>query len=78
MLGARSLVLFLTAKPGIHRPSSAMDVFKKACVGIKRYQTRSTSVRLRVLTTSGVTAAGQEDVEILFGDQTLPIEYETI
>ena len=61
-----------------HRPSGPVGVFKNASAGIKRYQTMSTSVRLRVLTTSGVTAAGQENVEIVFSDQTLPVEYGTI
>lgn len=71
-------LIVLTARSGMNRPSGAVDFFKNASVGIKRYQTMSTPVRLRALTTSGVTAVGQEDVEILFGDQTLPVEYRTV
>ena len=71
-------LVVLTAKSSMHKPSGTVDVFKNASVGIKRYQTMSTRVRLRALTTSGVSAAGQEDVDILFGDQTLPVEYGTI
>lgn len=62
----------------MNRPSGAVNLFKNASVGIKRYHTMSTPVRLRALTTSGVTAVGQGDVEILFGDQTLPVKYGTI
>ena len=71
-------LIVLTAKSGMHRPSGVVDVFKNASVGIKRYQTMSTPVRLRVSTTSGVTATGQEDVDILFGNEALPVGYGTI
>ena len=68
----------LAARSGMSGPSGAALVFKNASAGIKRYRTMSTPVRLKALATSSVTASSQEDVEILFGDQTLPAGYRTI
>ncbi|MCJ1460888.1 hypothetical protein MMC28_011270 [Mycoblastus sanguinarius] len=61
-------LIVLAAKSGIPGASGAVDVFKNASSGIERYRTMSTEVRVRVLPTLGVTAASQEDVKILFGN----------
>lgn len=65
-------LLVLAAKSG------AVDMFENASAGIERYRTMSTQVRIRASPTSGAGAANQEDVKILFGDQTLPAGYQTL
>ena len=71
-------LIVLAARSGMPGPSGAAIVFKNASAGIKRYRTMSTPLRLRALATSRVTASSQEDIEILFGDQTVPAGYQTI
>lgn len=71
-------LLVLTAKSGISGASGAVDLFENASAGIERYRTMSTQVRVRALHISGVTAAGQEDVKMLFGNKTLAAGYRTL
>ena len=69
-------LIVLAAKSGMPRASGAL--FTNASAGVERYRTMSTQVRLRVLSASGSGGAGQEDVKILFGDQTLVAGYREL
>ena len=71
-------LIVLAAKSGMSGASGTVNVFENASAGIERYQTMSTQVLVRALPVSGVTAASQEDVKILFGDETLAAGYRTL
>ena len=71
-------LLVLVAKSGMPRASGADDMFENASAGIERYRTMSTQVRIRASPASGIGAASQEDVKIIFGDRTFAAGYQTL
>lgn len=71
-------LIVLASKSSVPGASGAVDVFENASAGIERYRTMSTQVRIRVSPTSGATAASEEDVKILFGDETLAAGHRTL
>ena len=71
-------LVVLTATSGMSGASGAANVFENASSGIERYRTMRTEVRIRALPASGVTAASQEDVKILFGDEKRAVGYRAL
>lgn len=64
-------LIVLAARSGMPRAPGAVDVFENTSVGIERYRTMGTQVRIRTLPTSNIASASQEDVKIFFGDEGL-------
>lgn len=71
-------LIVLAAKSGMPMQSGAVDVFENASSGIERYRTMNTKVRVRATATSAGNTGSHEDVKILFGDEKLVAEYQTL
>ena len=58
--------------------SNTADHLGNTSVGVERYRTLSTGVRVRTLPTSGITPARHDNLKILFGDDGMASGYEKV